>query len=115
MGFMVGNAKLIGALEKIKSWLDYGTFTPIQVASTVALNGDQACVKEITEVYRKRRDVMVSSFENAGWPLTTLGRACLCGLIYPNRYRKWEVWSSATVFDGRKGGSHARNRVRCVR
>lgn len=71
MGFMVGNAKLIGALEKIKSWLDYGTFTPIQVASTVALNGDQTCVKEITEVYRKRRDVMVSSFENAGWPLVS--------------------------------------------
>ena len=62
VGFMVGNAKLIGALEKIKSWLDYGTFTPIQVASTIALTEDQSCVQEICEVYRKRRDVMVKSF-----------------------------------------------------
>ena len=66
---MVGNAKLIGALEKIKSWLDYGTFTPIQVASTIALTEDQSCVHEITEVYRRRRDVMIRSFENAGWPI----------------------------------------------
>lgn len=71
MGFMVGNAKLIGALEKIKSWLDYGTFTPIQVASTIALNGDQSCVDEIREVYRKRRDVLISSFANAGWDIVT--------------------------------------------
>ncbi len=71
VGFMVGNAKLIGALEKIKSWLDYGTFTPIQVASTIALTEDQSCVQEICEVYRKRRDVMVKSFENAGWPVVT--------------------------------------------
>ncbi|TNJ40290.1 LL-diaminopimelate aminotransferase [Chlorobaculum thiosulfatiphilum] len=71
MGFMVGNAKLIGALEKIKSWLDYGTFTPIQVASTIALTGDQSCVREISEVYRKRRDVLISSFANAGWDIVT--------------------------------------------
>lgn len=71
MGFMVGNAKLVGALEKIKSWLDYGTFTPIQVASTIALNGDQSCVDEIREVYRKRRDVLISSFANAGWDIVT--------------------------------------------
>jgi len=71
VGFMVGNAKLIGALEKIKSWLDYGTFTPIQVASTIALTEDQSCVQEICEVYRKRRDVMVKSFSNAGWELTS--------------------------------------------
>jgi alanine-synthesizing transaminase len=88
MGFMVGNAKLIGALEKIKSWLDYGTFTPIQVASTVALNGDQACVKEITEVYRKRRDVMVSSFENAGWPLTTPRASMFVWAHIPEPFRK---------------------------
>lgn len=67
VGFVVGNPKLIGALIKIKSWLDYGMFTPIQVAATVALNGDQACVAEITETYRKRRDVMIESFANAGW------------------------------------------------
>ncbi|HWR00908.1 MAG TPA: LL-diaminopimelate aminotransferase [Chlorobaculum sp.] len=71
VGFMVGNAKLIGALEKIKSWLDYGTFTPIQVASTIALTEDQSCVREISEVYRKRRDVLISSFANAGWDIVT--------------------------------------------
>ena len=69
VGFMVGNAKLIGALEKIKSWLDYGTFTPIQVASTIALTDDQSCVAEICDGYRRRRDVMIKSFENAGWPI----------------------------------------------
>ncbi len=69
VGFMVGNRKLIGALEKIKSWVDYGMFTPIQVAATVALNGDQSCVAEIRDKYRERRDVMVESFANAGWHL----------------------------------------------
>jgi len=67
VGFVVGNKKLIGALVKIKSWLDYGMFTPIQVAATVALNEDQGCVTEIVETYRKRRDVMIESFANAGW------------------------------------------------
>lgn len=69
VGFVVGNPKLVGALVKIKSWLDYGMFTPIQVAATVALNGDQSCVEEITETYRKRRDVMIESFTNAGWEI----------------------------------------------
>ena len=69
VGFVVGNPKLIGALVKIKSWLDYGMFTPIQVAATVALNSDQSCVDEITETYRKRRDVLIESFNNAGWEI----------------------------------------------
>jgi alanine-synthesizing transaminase len=69
VGFVVGNTKLIGALQKIKSWLDYGMFTPIQVAATVALNGDQTCVEEITEKYSKRQDVLIESFERAGWPI----------------------------------------------
>jgi alanine-synthesizing transaminase len=67
VGFMVGSAKLIGAVQKIKSWFDYGMFTPIQVASTVALNGPQDCIEEIKSVYEKRRDVLLESFENAGW------------------------------------------------
>ncbi len=69
VGFIVGNPKLIGALQKIKSWFDYGMFTPIQVAATVALNGPQDCVKEITQTYKKRRDVLIKSFENAGWKI----------------------------------------------
>ena len=69
VGFFVGNAKLIGALQKIKSWFDYGMFTPIQVASTIALNGSDECVKEITAKYQKRRDVLCKSFANAGWKI----------------------------------------------
>ena len=70
VGFVVGNKKLIGALQAIKSWLDYGMFTPIQVAATVALD-EHGYVpdKEIIPRYRKRRDVMIESFTNAGWAL----------------------------------------------
>jgi alanine-synthesizing transaminase len=71
VGFMVGNPRLCAALARIKSYHDYGTFTPIQVASTIALTGDQSCVREISEVYRKRRDVLISSFANAGWDIVT--------------------------------------------
>ncbi|MGE4294963.1 MAG: LL-diaminopimelate aminotransferase [Campylobacterales bacterium] len=69
VGFVVGNAKLVGALAKIKSWLDYGMFTPIQVAATVALNGDQSCVDDIRANYERRRDVLIKSFANAGWEM----------------------------------------------
>jgi len=71
VGFLVGNRKLIGALEKIKSWVDYGMFTPIQVAATVALNGDQTCVSDITEKYKQRRDFLIKSFGRAGWKMDT--------------------------------------------
>jgi alanine-synthesizing transaminase len=67
VGFFVGNPKLIGALQKIKSWLDYGMFTPIQVAATVALNGDQQCVRDITDKYDHRQEVLIEAFERAGW------------------------------------------------
>lgn len=76
VGFFVGNKKLIGALQKIKSWLDYGMFTPIQVAATVALNGDQSCVDEIVGKYDKRQDVLVEAFNRAGWPVR-LNRASM--------------------------------------
>ena len=69
VGFFVGNAKLIGALQKIKSWLDYGMFTPIQVAATVALNGDQQCVRDITAKYDHRQDVFIEAFERVGWSI----------------------------------------------
>jgi len=67
VGFFVGNPKLIGALQKIKSWLDYGMFTPIQVAATVALNGDQQCVQDITDKYNHRQDTLIEAFDRAGW------------------------------------------------
>ncbi|MCV0396771.1 MAG: LL-diaminopimelate aminotransferase [Rhizobiaceae bacterium] len=67
MGFAVGNERLIAALARVKSYLDYGAFTPIQVAATAALNGDGADIAEVREIYRRRRDVMVDAFGRAGW------------------------------------------------
>ena len=67
MGFAVGNERLIAALARVKSYLDYGAFTPIQVAAAAALNGPQDCVAEIRKVYKSRRDAVVDSFERAGW------------------------------------------------
>ncbi|HSR74374.1 MAG TPA: LL-diaminopimelate aminotransferase [Sulfurovum sp.] len=70
VGFIVGNKKLVGALQSIKSWLDYGMFTPIQVAATVALDEHGYIPEEqIIPRYEKRRDVMIEAFRNAGWPL----------------------------------------------
>ncbi|MBF7045535.1 LL-diaminopimelate aminotransferase [Campylobacter volucris] len=69
VGFVVGNKRLISALKKIKSWFDYGMYTPIQVAATIALDGDQACVEEIKSVYAKRLDVLIEAFDQAGWSL----------------------------------------------
>ncbi|MBP9616537.1 MAG: LL-diaminopimelate aminotransferase, partial [Aliarcobacter sp.] len=69
VGCIVGNEKLIGALKRIKSWLDYGMFTPIQIAATVALDGPQDCVAEHVEKYRKRRDLMLEVFAEAGWKM----------------------------------------------
>jgi alanine-synthesizing transaminase len=69
MGFAVGNERLISALTRVKSYLDYGAFTPIQVAATAALNGDGTDIAEVREVYHKRRDVMVDSFGRAGWDI----------------------------------------------
>ena len=69
MGFAVGNRRLIAALTRVKSYLDYGAFTPIQVAACAALDGPQDCIDEAREIYRKRRDVLVESFGRAGWEI----------------------------------------------
>ena len=69
VGFMVGNKKLVAALGRIKSYLDYGTFTPIQIASIVALEGPQDCVQEIRDLYQRRRDVLCNGLTAAGWPV----------------------------------------------
>ena len=71
VGFMVGNPRLVNALARLKSYFDYGTFTPIQVASIHALEGPQECVHEICENYRKRRDVLVEGLNKLGWPVTS--------------------------------------------
>ena len=67
VGFVLGNPRLIYALARIKSYLDYGMFQPIQIASIIALNGDQTCVDEIVETYQKRRDTLVKGLQRAGW------------------------------------------------
>jgi alanine-synthesizing transaminase len=69
VGFAAGNAQLIEALARVKSYLDYGAFTPIQVAAAAALDGPQDCVASIRDVYRKRRDALVESFSAAGWEI----------------------------------------------
>jgi alanine-synthesizing transaminase len=67
IGFAVGNERIIGALARVKSYLDYGAFTPIQVAATAAINGPDDCIHEMRAIYRRRRDVLVDSFGRAGW------------------------------------------------
>ena len=69
VGFAAGNRELIGALARIKSYLDYGTFTPIQVAAIAALEGDQECVHEIRDMYQSRRDVLCEGLNALGWPV----------------------------------------------
>jgi alanine-synthesizing transaminase len=69
MGFAVGNERIISALARVKSYLDYGAFTPVQVAATAALNGPDACIEEMRATYKRRRDVLVESFGRAGWPI----------------------------------------------
>src|SRR5215475_1094673 len=67
IGFAVGNERIVAALARVKSYLDYGAFTPIQVAATAALNGPDDCICEMRDTYRRRRDVLVESFGRAGW------------------------------------------------
>jgi alanine-synthesizing transaminase len=69
MGFAVGNERIIAALARVKSYLDYGAFTPVQVAATAALNGPEDCIREMRETYKRRRDVLVESFGRAGWDI----------------------------------------------
>jgi len=69
VGFAVGNREMIAALGRLKSYLDYGMFAPVQVAAIAALNGPQECVTEIVETYRRRRDVLVEGLNRAGWPV----------------------------------------------
>jgi alanine-synthesizing transaminase len=69
IGFAVGNERIISALARVKSYLDYGAFTPVQVAATAALNGPEDCIVEMRETYKRRRDVLVESFGRAGWEI----------------------------------------------
>ncbi len=86
VGFMVGNPSLVNALARIKSYLDYGTFTPIQVAAIAALEGPQVCVCEICELYRKRRDVLCAGLSAAGWPVEKPRATMFVWAPIPERY-----------------------------
>ncbi|CAG1013292.1 MAG: LL-diaminopimelate aminotransferase [Rhizobiaceae bacterium] len=87
MGFAVGNERLISALTRVKSYLDYGAFTPIQVAATAALNGDGSDIAEVREVYHRRRDVMVESFGKAGWQIPAPAASMFAWAPIPEPFR----------------------------
>ncbi|MEI2385936.1 LL-diaminopimelate aminotransferase [Breoghania sp. JC706] len=87
MGFAVGNERLINALARVKSYLDYGAFTPIQVAATAALNGPDECIEEVRQVYKKRRDVLVESFANAGFPVPSPKASMFAWAPIPEKFR----------------------------
>ena len=87
MGFAVGNARLIGALARVKSYLDYGAFTPIQVAAAAALNGPQDCVDEIRSLYKHRRDVLVESFGRAGFHIPSPPATMFAWAPVPEPYK----------------------------
>ena len=88
MGFAAGNEKLIGALARIKSYLDYGAFTPIQVAAAAALNGPGSIVDEIRAVYKSRRDVLVKSMAQAGWDIPAPEASMFAWAPVPERFRE---------------------------
>jgi alanine-synthesizing transaminase len=87
MGFAVGNERLLAALARVKSYLDYGAFTPIQVAATAALNGPEACITEMRETYKRRRDVLVESFANAGWSFDPPQASMFAWVPIPEPYK----------------------------
>jgi alanine-synthesizing transaminase len=86
MGFAAGNRNLINALTRMKSYLDYGAFTPIQVAATAALNGPQECVAEMRELYRERRDVLIRGLHAAGWDVPSPDGSMFAWAPIPPRY-----------------------------
>ena len=87
MGFAAGNERLIHALGRIKSYLDYGAFTPIQVAATAALNGPQDCVDEMRAIYKGRRDALVDSFGRAGWSIPSPEASMFAWVPIPEPFR----------------------------
>jgi alanine-synthesizing transaminase len=87
IGFAVGNERVIGALARVKSYLDYGAFTPVQVAATAALNGPDDCIREMRETYRRRRDVLVESFGRAGWEINPPRASMFAWTPLPEAFR----------------------------
>ncbi|MBI1188959.1 MAG: LL-diaminopimelate aminotransferase [Alphaproteobacteria bacterium] len=87
VGFALGNERLIAALARVKSYLDYGAYTPIQVAAAAALNGPQDCVEEMRAIYKHRRDVLVETFTKAGWPIPSPSASMFAWAPLPEAFR----------------------------
>ena len=86
VGFCVGNPEIVGALRRIKSYLDYGIFQPIQIASIIALNGPQDCVGEIVDTYKKRRDTLIKGLNRVGWPVESPKATMFVWARIPEQY-----------------------------
>ena len=121
VGFMVGNPKLVAALGRIKSYFDYGTFTPIQVASIAALDGPQQCVTEIVANYKCRRDVLVPGLNKLGWPVELPKATMFVWAKIPEQFRamgsvefskKLLLDAKAAVSPGVGFGEHGDGHVR---
>jgi alanine-synthesizing transaminase len=121
VGFMVGNKKLVAALGRIKSYFDYGTFTPIQVASIAALDGPQKCVAEIVANYKARRDVLVPGLNKLGWPVELPKATMFVWAKIPEQFRamgsiefskKLLLDAKTAVSPGVGFGEHGDNYVR---
>ncbi len=87
VGFAVGNERLISALTRVKSYLDYGAFTPVQVAATAALNGPEDCIHEMRATYKRRRDALVDSFSRAGWTIPAPKASMFAWAPMPERFQ----------------------------
>src|SRR6202162_2266397 len=109
IGFAVGNQRLIAALTRVKSYLDYGAFTPIQVAAAAALNGPDDCIHEMRAIYKKRRDALVESFGRAGWATPQARASRVAWAPVPERFRSiGSVEFSKLLVDKAGGAAGAR-------
>jgi alanine-synthesizing transaminase len=97
MGFAVGNERIIAALARVKSYLDYGAFTPIQVAATAALNGPDDCIREMRDTYKRRRDVLVESFGRAGWDVPAPRASMFAWAPLPEPFRTLDTIEFSTL------------------
>jgi alanine-synthesizing transaminase len=103
IGFAVGNERLIAALSRVKSYLDYGAFTPIQVAATAALNGPDDCINEMRATYRRRREALVDSFGRAGWPVPPPAASMFAWAPIPEPFRPLGSVEFATLLVEKAG------------
>jgi len=97
IGFAVGNDRIIAALARVKSYLDYGAFTPVQVAATAALNGPDDCIGEMRDTYRRRRDVLVESFGRAGWSVPPPRASMFAWAPLPQAFRTLDTVEFSTL------------------